>query len=66
MGVKVELHSCLTTELDGSERSVSCPGHFIPPSQGKHPLILNRRLCGPKVQSGHFGEETNLLSLLMI
>jgi hypothetical protein len=29
-GVEIQLHAFLTSALDGSEWSASCPGHFIP------------------------------------
>jgi hypothetical protein len=56
-GVDVQLHSFLTSKLDGVEWSVSRPGRLTP---GKEPLVpLDRRLDGPHSRSGRGGEEKN-------
>jgi hypothetical protein len=45
--------------LDGSEQSTSCD-HFTPGNEAQYPS--NRRLGGPKRQSGQFVEEKKSLA----
>jgi hypothetical protein len=33
-GVKIELHSFLTSAMNGGKGSVSCPGHYMPEERG--------------------------------
>jgi hypothetical protein len=55
-GVEVQLHSVLTSELDFSEWSASCPGRFI--RRDKSPRhLLDRELNGPQNRSECGGEE---------
>jgi hypothetical protein len=62
-GVDVQLHTFLILALDGGEWSVSCLGCFT--SQGKSMWYpLDRRLGGPRSQSGCSGEGKNSQSLL--
>jgi hypothetical protein len=57
-GVEVWLHSCLTLAVYGDEWWTSHPSCFNSKKESLYPL--NRRLCGPQSQSGHFGEEKSL------
>jgi len=60
--VEVQLHSVITSALDGDEWSVSHHGCFTPV---KRPWYsLKRRLGKPQSQSGHFIEEIHTLLLL--
>ena len=61
-GLEVQLHSFLTSVLDGGEWS-TYTGRFILRKEPWYPL--NRRMIGPHSRSGRFGEEENLFSLSM-
>jgi hypothetical protein len=50
----------LTSVLDGGECSASRPGRFTPGERASQ-YPMDRRLGGPKCQSGLYGEERNLL-----
>jgi hypothetical protein len=50
LGAEVQLHSFLTSALDGDKRSTSCPSHFTSGKERWYPL--NRRLGGTQSQSG--------------
>jgi len=54
-------HSFLTLALDTGKWLTSSSGRFTPGEGGWYPL--NRRMGGPQNQSGHFGQEKNLLPL---
>ena len=47
----------LISALDRFKRSTSYPGRFCPGKELRYPL--NRRLGGPKIPSGRFGEDKN-------
>jgi len=51
-----ELHSCLTSELDGVQWLTSRPGCFA-----QYPFT--RKLGRPQIRSGRFGDEKYLLTL---
>jgi len=55
---EVQLHSCLTSALDGGKQSTSCHGCFTDVQRPCYPL--NRRLGEPQ---GHFGEDKNPLPM---
>jgi hypothetical protein len=59
-GLEVQLHSFLTSVLNGGEWA-TYSGRFTP--EPWYPL--NRRVSGPHSRSGRFGEEENLFSLYM-
>ena len=59
----VQCHSLINLALDGGEWSALCPSHFYPWGKSHH-YLLYRKLGRSKRQSGYFGEEKNLLSLL--
>lgn len=61
-GVEARLCWFLTSTVDGTEWSTSCPGHFTPGK--KSGVNLYRRLGGPQSWCGCFGEEEKLFSLL--
>jgi hypothetical protein len=54
------MHS-LTSALDGSELSLSCPSCFTP--RESPPYSLDRMLGGPRKHSGCGGEEKNFQPL---
>jgi len=59
----VQCHSLISLVLDEGEWSALCPSHFY--AWGKsHHYLSYRKLGRSERQSGHFGEEKNLLSLL--
>jgi hypothetical protein len=60
-GAEVQLHSSLTSVLDGGKWSTSHPGWFTPRKEPQYPL--NMKLGGPQSWSGHYREEKNLLLL---
>jgi hypothetical protein len=57
-GVEVQLHTFLTSVLDGGEWSNSRPGRFIPGRKNPR-YLLDRRLGGPQSWCGRSGEEKN-------
>ena len=57
----VYLHKFCTPYLDGSQWLASHPGYYAWEKNYQQPL--NRWLCGPQTQHGHFDEDTNLLHL---
>jgi len=61
-GYEVELQSFLTSAQAGGEWSASCPSTLLLGKETQQPL--NRRLSGPKRQSGCLAKGKNLLSLL--
>jgi hypothetical protein len=63
-GVEVQLHSFLTSALDGGEWSASRPYRFTPEKEYRYPL--NRRLGGPQSRSGRFGEEKKTICLWLL
>jgi len=56
--VDVQLHTYLTSVLDGGEWSVSLSGCLIPGGK-RHKCPLGRRLCGLERRSGHCTEGKN-------
>lgn len=47
--------------LDGGKWLTSCPGHFAPLKEPRHPL--NTRVGGPQNWSGYFGENKYIMPL---
>jgi hypothetical protein len=60
-GAEVQVHSFLASALRGNKWSTACPSPFTLRKNSRYPL--NKREGGPYSQSGHFGEEKNLMSL---
>jgi hypothetical protein len=58
-GIEVQLHSFLTSALDGGEWSTSRLGRFTPGKECQYPS--SRRLGGSQGRSGQFTEEKNQL-----
>jgi len=58
---RVQLHPFLTLALEEVSQQLNSSGCFTPREQPWY--LLNRRLDGPQSQSGHFGEDRNLLPL---
>jgi hypothetical protein len=56
--VEVQIHTFLTSALDGGKWSASHPSHFA--LRKKVPVPLDRRLSGPWSWSGCDGKEKNL------
>jgi hypothetical protein len=56
-GMDIQLHTFLTSALDGGEWSVSRPDRFTKGNNRRYPL--DRRLGGPQSQAGRGGEEKN-------
>jgi hypothetical protein len=56
--------SFLTSALDEGESSALCIGCFNP---GKElPVVFDKRLGGPQIWSGHYGDEINFFPLTEI
>ena len=60
MEAKIQLHSFITSALDGGKWSVSHFGRFVPVKE-RH--LLNKRLGGSQSRAGRFGEGKNLSPL---
>jgi len=58
-GAEVQLHSFLTSAMDGGGSLISGPGRFTPAEEHLYPL--NWRPGGTQNRSGLFGEEKNFL-----
>jgi hypothetical protein len=59
--VEVQLHSFLTSAVDGGERLTSHAGRVTPPPKKKMQHPLNRQLGWPQSRSEAFAKEKNLL-----
>jgi hypothetical protein len=57
-GTEVQLHSFLTSALDGGEWSTSRSGRFTPGKETRY--LLNRRLGGSQRRSGRFWRKLGL------
>jgi len=63
--VELQFHTFLTSALDRSEWSASCPSSFT--LGGKNPYCtLNSRLGGPQSWSEHGGKEKKIPSLPLL
>jgi hypothetical protein len=60
-GVRIWIHSFLTSAPDGGEGTTLRPGRFTPEKELWCPF--NRRLGGPHSRAGRFGKQEHLLSL---